>query len=73
MTQPANTGCSKVEINRTHRGNNILLQKESYLRDWYIIVTDKGGYYRYDGWWSDSSDKDWHEALAEAKKGACLK
>ena len=33
---------SKTEINRTYRGNHILLQKDDYLRNWYIIVTGKG-------------------------------
>lgn len=60
------------EINRTYRGNRILLQKESWITDWYIIVTGKDGCYRYDGYWRDSSEQDWKAALAEAKKGACI-
>jgi len=64
-------GREEKEINRTYRGNHILLQKESSC-DWYIIVTGKDGCYRYDGWWRDSADQKWKEALAEAKKGACI-
>lgn len=60
------------EINRTYRGNHILLQKEAHLRDWYIIVTGRDGLYRYDGYWPDSADENWKAALAEAKKGACI-
>jgi hypothetical protein len=62
----------QLEINRTFRGCNILLQKDAWNRNWYIIVTGKDGCYRYDGYWRDSEDRDWHEALVEAKKGACL-
>ena len=62
----------EIEVNITYRRNEILLQKEAPDRNWYIIVTDRTGGTRYDGYWRDSEDKTEAEALAEAKKGACI-
>ncbi len=75
MKQPINTACSddKEEYSLRFRRNDILLQKDAPDRDWYIIVTDKGGYYLYDGYWHNSETEDWKAAYKEAKKGACLK
>lgn len=56
----------------TYKGCTIALIKDGYDWDWYIIVHGKDGCYRYDGFWAYSSDQDWHAALAEAKRGACL-
>lgn len=53
-------------------GNTVHLSKETEEAEWYITVTAKDGCYSYDGWWRDSSEKTWQEALHEAKRGACL-
>lgn len=40
--------------------------------NWYVKVTDEGGYYLYDGYWRDSDRKTCAEVLAEAASGALL-
>ncbi len=59
------------ERSYTFRGHLIHLQKE-VGKNWYIIVTAPDGCYAYDGWWADSEDSTLREALAEAKRGACI-
>jgi hypothetical protein len=40
--------------------------------NWYIEVTDEGGYHTYDGYWRDSSSKTADEVLREAVSGSLL-
>lgn len=57
---------------RRFRGHEITVERESRTENWYIRVTDPGGYRLYDGWWRDSAGKTVAEAFREAKRGALL-
>lgn len=52
--------------------HNIRVSKDRPASNWYIVVTAPSGLRAYDGWWPDSADKSWQDAVAEAKDGACL-
>lgn len=63
---------TREEMNARFKGCSIHLQKDGLDKNWYITVTAKDGGHLYDGYWPESEDKTAIEALAEAKKGACL-
>lgn len=46
--------------------------RDDESRNWYIEVTDEGGYHTYDGYWRDSDRKSCAEVLAEAVSGSLL-
>lgn len=54
----------------THKGATLEIEREPDGR-FYIIVTDRDGSYRYDGW-APESVRTMREAKAEALRGACL-
>jgi hypothetical protein len=55
-----------------YKGHEIRIQRDDDRQDWYIAVRDQGGYYVYDGYWRDSSDKSLDDAIIEACQGAML-
>lgn len=46
--------------------------REDEGSNWYIEVTDEGGYHTYDGYWRDSANRSCAEVLAEAADGSLL-
>lgn len=58
----------EAEVN----GYEFSLEKDGESEDWYIQVKPVGESFLYDGWWSDSEDKELAEAIAEAIEGSML-
>lgn len=54
------------------RGYDINVSKDALSLNWYIRVIHPNGSKLYDGWWRDSANATWHEAVEEAKRGAML-
>lgn len=54
------------------KGHDINVSKDSLSSNWYIRVTHPNGSKLYDGWWRDSANATWQEAVDEAKLGAML-
>lgn len=54
------------------KGHDINVSKDSLSSNWYIRVTHPNGSKLYDGWWRDSANANWKEAVEEAKRGAML-
>lgn len=61
-----------AEIFTRFKGHDIVLQRDSDEKSWYIRVRGADGLYVYDGYWRDSAGKTAKEALYEAKVGAML-
>lgn len=55
-----------------YRRHLIQVEREEDYENWYIRVVSPQGIKCYDGWWKNSADKTVKEAVAEAKRGACL-
>ena len=56
----------------TFKRHHISVSKDSLSTNWYIRVTHPNGCKVYDGWWRDSENATWEEAVQEAKIGAML-
>lgn len=54
------------------KGHDINVSKDAPSSNWYIRVTHPNGSRLYDGWWRDSANATWREAVEEAKRGALL-
>ena len=54
------------------KGHDINVSKDSQSANWYIRVIHPNGSMLYDGWWRDSENAKWQEAVEEAKRGAML-
>lgn len=52
--------------------HDINVSKDALSSNWYIRVTHPNGSKLYDGWWRDSANATWQEAVEEAKRGALL-
>lgn len=61
---------SRNHFYATHKGHDIQIDKQDDGR-FYIIVTDEGGSYAYDGW-APENVESMTEAKKEALKGARL-
>ena len=61
---------SAKHFHGTHKGATLDIEREPDGR-WYIIVTDRSGAHRYDGW-APETVRTLKEAKAEALRGACL-
>lgn len=55
-----------------YKGCDISVSRPADDRDWYIHVTDAGGFSLYNGFWRDSAGKTMDEALEEACRGSML-
>lgn len=55
-----------------YKGCDIHVSREDGSRNWYIHVTDSGGFSLYHGYWRDSAHKTLDEALTEACIGSLL-
>lgn len=51
---------------------HISVSRDTSSEDWYIRVTDEGGFSLYDGAWRDSATKSAAEAVREAIAGALI-
>ena len=54
------------------KNHDINVSKDSLSANWYIRVTHHNGCKLYDGWWRESANATWQEAVEEAKRGAML-
>ena len=54
------------------KGHDINVSKDALSTNWYIRVIHPNGSKLYDGWWRDSANATWQEAVEEAKRGALL-
>ena len=60
------------EHDKRFKGHDINVSKDSLSANWYIRVIHPNGSKLYDGWWRDSANATWQEAIEEAKRGAML-
>lgn len=71
-------GCERAEVPEPEehevrfKGHDINVSKDSLSVNWYIRVIHPNGSKLYDGWWRDSENATWKEAVEEAKRGAML-
>ncbi len=60
------------ECSARYKDCDINVSRPADDRNWYIRVTDAGGYGLYNGYWSDSVGNTMDEALQEACRGSLL-
>lgn len=56
-----------------YKRHQIIVDRRNALSNWYIQVISPDGGYVYDGWWRDSQNKTYVEAIEEGKFGSMLK